>query len=78
MNVGVLICAGQRHFPDDRAGVCPCGHLIFFRPHSAEMAVKLCWPCARKRIEAEGGRAEFYCTDQTRREVMAYRKAGLN
>lgn len=68
----VLVCGykGPSSFEDNMDGNCEiCGREIMWRPHSPQNTVKLCIPCALKKIEEADEEPEMMVTEETVEEI---------
>jgi hypothetical protein len=64
-----IICVTRPQFADDVSGRCGvCFRLIYFRPHSAHISRRICWPCGRREME-ETGQAVPEVTEASRAEM---------
>jgi hypothetical protein len=70
----ILVCSTQGYFLDDLTGVCAdCATGIVYQPHApTQGVVRVCMPCAERRVRASGEPPTMIATEQTKRELAAW------
>lgn len=79
MDDEILVCGAVSYFPDDLRGVCPCGNVIVFRPHTALISRKICVTCMELRMAANPREAfKFLITKRVGNEILQYLNSRKN